>query len=127
MQTRTAEDPKDHSEGYLSAVEEGLTLTQLRPIEPTGQHTRRRAPVSFPKTNISLCEMTNYSWNIQTITVPKIASFNKHAGEAYDPQWGFLFQHCVDKEALTCFSHPSNADEMSDADEDFVSGGRRAH
>ncbi|KAK2946796.1 hypothetical protein BLNAU_18254 [Blattamonas nauphoetae] len=118
---------KDHSEGYLSAVEEGLTLTQLRPMEPIGRHPHRQAPVSLPKTDFSLCEMMSYSNNIVTITVPEITSFNRHAGEAYDTQWDFLFQHCVNKEALTCFSHPSNADEMSDADEDFVSGGRRAH
>ncbi|KAK2947446.1 hypothetical protein BLNAU_17596 [Blattamonas nauphoetae] len=124
---RAAGFDKDHSEGHLSAVEEGLTLTQLRPMEPIGRHTHRQAPVSFPKTDFSLCEKMSYSWNIPTITVPEITSFNRHAGEAYDPQWDFLFQHCVDKEALACFSHPSNADEMSDADEDFVSGGRRAH
>ncbi|KAK2944974.1 hypothetical protein BLNAU_20092 [Blattamonas nauphoetae] len=115
---------KGQNEVFLSAVENGLILTQLRPI---GSPTFNSPTVSFPKTKSSLVEMMNDSLHIQKITIPDAASFIGHETEAYNPQWDFLFQRCLHKEALTCFSPPNDADNTMDTDEDFVTGEHRAH
>ncbi|KAK2945588.1 hypothetical protein BLNAU_19494 [Blattamonas nauphoetae] len=118
---RTAED---NEEAYLSAVEKGLTLTQLRPLNPS---TITSPTVSFPRTTLTLCEEMNDSSYFPTVTLPDAKSFCRHEAQTYNPQWDFLFQSCVAKKALTCFSPPNSADEKSDADDAFVSGERRAH
>ncbi|KAK2960859.1 hypothetical protein BLNAU_4256 [Blattamonas nauphoetae] len=119
-----AEFDKGQNEVFLSAVEDGLTLTQFRPI---GSRTINSPTVSFPKTNISLIQVMNDSSTILTITMPDAVSLRRHEAEAYNPQWDLLFQCCLRKEALTGFSHPRNVDNTLDTDEDFVNGGRRAH
>ncbi|KAK2960857.1 hypothetical protein BLNAU_4254 [Blattamonas nauphoetae] len=119
-----AQFDKGDNEVFLSAVENGLILTQLRPI---GSSTINSRTVSFPKTNISLIQVMSGSSTILAITIPDAVSLMRHEAEVYNPQCDFLFQHCLRKEALTGFSHPRNADAISDTDEDFVNGGRRAH
>ncbi|KAK2949881.1 hypothetical protein BLNAU_15184 [Blattamonas nauphoetae] len=108
-----------HQKACLRAVENGLTLTQLRLID---QNTAPRTPVSFPKTKVSLCEMLNNALDIETITIPDAASFNRHETEAYHPQLDFLFQRCLVEDALTSLSPPNNADTEFDTNDDFVSG-----
>ncbi|KAK2944099.1 putative Mannosyl-oligosaccharide 1,2-alpha-mannosidase MNS2 [Blattamonas nauphoetae] len=118
---RTAED---NEEAHLSAVEKGLTLTQLRPL---GSPTITSPTVSFPRTALTLCEEMNDLSDFPQVTIPDAASFCRHEAQTYNQQWDFLFQFCVAKKALTCFSPRNDADEKSDADVDFVSGERRAH
>ncbi|KAK2948095.1 hypothetical protein BLNAU_16968 [Blattamonas nauphoetae] len=108
-----------HQKACLRAVENGLILTQLRLID---QNTTPRTPVSFPKTKVSLCEMLNNALDIETITIPDAASYNRHETEAYHPHLDFLFQRCLVEDALTSLSPPNNADTEFDTNDDFVSG-----
>ncbi|KAK2950305.1 hypothetical protein BLNAU_14797 [Blattamonas nauphoetae] len=104
---------------FLRGIEKGLTLNELRPIERGIVH---RTPVSFPKTKASLCEMMSNTSDIDTITIPDTASYNRHEAEAYHPQWDFLFQRCLAQDSLTCFSPPNNADNTLDTNDEFATG-----
>ncbi|KAK2947979.1 hypothetical protein BLNAU_17103 [Blattamonas nauphoetae] len=115
---------KGQNEVFLSAVENGLTLTQLRPI---ASRTINSQTVSFPKTKSSLVDVMSGRWNNETITIPDAVSSDTHEAQAYTPQWDYLFQCCLRKEALAGFSPPNDADDTLDTDEDFVTGEHRAH
>ncbi|KAK2958041.1 hypothetical protein BLNAU_6967 [Blattamonas nauphoetae] len=106
-----------HQKACLRAVENGLTLTQLRPIDSP---TIALPTVSYPKTKVSLCEMMNKALDIERITIPNAASYNRHEIEVYNPQLDFLFQCCLRKEALTCFLPSNNAETKIDTNDDFV-------
>ncbi|KAK2948096.1 hypothetical protein BLNAU_16969 [Blattamonas nauphoetae] len=87
----------NHEKACLSAVEKGLTLKQFRAIY---QSKVPQQPISFPKTKVSLGEMIDGSSGGQTITIPNAASYNKHEAKPYNQQWDFLFEHCLDEDAL---------------------------
>ncbi|KAK2947494.1 hypothetical protein BLNAU_17580 [Blattamonas nauphoetae] len=108
---RTAEGNK---EAYLSTVEKGLVLKNVRPIESL---TFIPPSVLFPKTTASLPQTMKTSLIVGTI--------NQDDATGYHPQWDFLFQCCLDKEALTALELSIEMDEQSDADEDFVAGKHR--
>ncbi|KAK2947470.1 hypothetical protein BLNAU_17620 [Blattamonas nauphoetae] len=108
-----------HEDDYQKAVEEGLVLKNLRPVGPL---TFVPSYVVFPKTIDSLPQTMETSSDFESIAIPSLETLIRDDAPGYHPQWDFLFQCCLDIEALPSLKLTLEMDDPFDTDEDFVTG-----
>ncbi|KAK2947489.1 hypothetical protein BLNAU_17575 [Blattamonas nauphoetae] len=111
-----------HEDDYQKAVEEGLVLKNLRPVGPL---TFVPSYVVFPKTIDSLPQTMETSSDFESIAIPSLETLIRDDAPGYHPQWDFLFQCCLDIEALPSLKLTLEMDDPFDTDEDFVTGESR--